>query len=75
MEAIGGRAIAFAADLADESQCAALVPQLLERFGRLDVVVNNASLFDYDDVEGFSHASLQRHLAANTAPAVLLARA
>jgi NAD(P)-dependent dehydrogenase (short-subunit alcohol dehydrogenase family) len=75
VEAIGGRAIAFAADLADEAQCEALVPQALERFGRLDVVVNNASLFDYDDVDGFTYASLQRHLAANTAPAVILARA
>ena len=38
-------------------------------------VVNNASLFEYDDVESFGYAALERHWRANTAPAVLLARA
>ncbi len=71
----GARAEAFAADLADESQCQALVPAVLERFGTLQAVVNNASLFDYDDVASFSVRSMERHWRANTAPAVLLARA
>jgi NAD(P)-dependent dehydrogenase (short-subunit alcohol dehydrogenase family) len=75
IERLGRRAEPFAADLADEAQCEALVPQVLQRLGRLDVLVNSASTFDYDDVGGFGAASLQRHVAANTAPAVLLARA
>ena len=41
---------AFCADLADEASCRALVPAVLQQFGRLDAVVNNASLFEYDDV-------------------------
>ncbi len=71
----GARAEAFAADLADEAQCQALVPTVLERFGALQAVVNNASLFEYDDVASFSVRSMERHWRANTAPAVLLARA
>jgi hypothetical protein len=47
----------------------------LLRLGRLDAVVNNASRFEYDDVAGFSAASMERHWRANTAPAVVLARA
>lgn len=71
----GARAEAFVADLADEAQCQALVPAVLERFGALQAVVNNASLFEYDDVASFSVRSMERHWRANTAPAVLLARA
>ena len=70
----GGQAMAFAADLADEAQCAALVPAVVQGFGRIDAVVNNASLFEYDDVASFSVAAMERHWRANTAPAILLAR-
>lgn len=71
----GGRAIAFAADLAEEAECQALVPAVQAAFGRIDAVVNNASLFEYDSVEDFSFAAMERHWRANTAPAIVLARA
>ncbi|WP_418318403.1 SDR family oxidoreductase [Piscinibacter sakaiensis] len=68
-------AAVFSADLADEAACNALVPAVAAHFGRLDAVVNNASTFEYDDLAGFSHAAMERHWRANTAPAVLLTRA
>ena len=71
----GGTAMAFAADLADEDQCNALVPAVHDAFGRVDAVVNNASLFEYDDVASFSVKRMEAHWRANTAPAILLARA
>jgi NAD(P)-dependent dehydrogenase (short-subunit alcohol dehydrogenase family) len=71
----GARAQTFAADLADEAQALALVPAVVGRFGRLDAVVNNASLFEYDAVADFSYAAMDRHWRANTAPAIVLARA
>jgi NAD(P)-dependent dehydrogenase (short-subunit alcohol dehydrogenase family) len=75
LQALGGHVCAFAADLADEAACEALVPAVLKHFGRLDGVVNNASLFEYDNVDSFSYASMEAHWRANTGPAVLLARA
>jgi NAD(P)-dependent dehydrogenase (short-subunit alcohol dehydrogenase family) len=75
IESAGGRACALAADLADEAQCAALVPAVLRACGRIDAVVNNASLFEHDDLASFGYAAMDRHWRANTAPAVLLARA
>lgn len=75
IEAAGGRALAFGADLADEAACSALLPAVQAAFGRVDAVVNNASLFEYDDVDSFSWAAMDAHWRANTAPAVLLARA
>ncbi len=71
----GGTAQSFAADLADEAQCMALVPAVQAAFGRVDAVVNNASLFEYDDVASFSMKAMDAHWRANTAPAILLARA
>jgi hypothetical protein len=71
----GATAEAFAADLSDEAACRALVPAVLQRFGQLRAVVNNASLFEPDDVHSFSTELMERHWRANVAPAVLLAQA
>jgi NAD(P)-dependent dehydrogenase (short-subunit alcohol dehydrogenase family) len=75
IRAAGGQAQAFAADLADEAACNALVPAVQAAFGRIDGVVNNASLFEYDDVATFTAARMDAHWRANTMPAILLARA
>ena len=74
-QALGARAHAFAADLADEAECAALLPAVAAHFGVVDAVVNNASLFEHDDVASFGYAAMERHWRANTAPAIVLARA
>ncbi len=71
----GARAEAFAADLADEAACEGLVPAVVQAFGRLDAVVNNASAFELDTVDSFSMGAMERMWRANTAPAILLARA
>lgn len=43
--AIGGEAEAYLGDLAEEAEAGALVELALRRFGRLDVLVNNAGIF------------------------------
>jgi NAD(P)-dependent dehydrogenase (short-subunit alcohol dehydrogenase family) len=75
LRAAGARAEEFAADLADEAACRGLVPAVLGRFGRLDAVVNNASLFEPDDVASFGHGAMEAHWRTNTAAPILLARA
>jgi NAD(P)-dependent dehydrogenase (short-subunit alcohol dehydrogenase family) len=71
----GAAAFVIAADLAGEAECRRLVPEVVAHFERLDAVVNNASLFEYDTASTFSHAAMQRHWRANVAPAVILAQA
>jgi NAD(P)-dependent dehydrogenase (short-subunit alcohol dehydrogenase family) len=71
----GARAEAFAADLADEAQCEALLPAVQAAFGRVDAVINNASAFELDTIDSFSMATMDRMWRANTAPALILARA
>ena len=75
LDARGARAAAFQADLSDEAACRALVPTVAAHFKRLDAVVNSASIFEYDDAASFTHAAMERHWRANTAPAILLAQA
>jgi NAD(P)-dependent dehydrogenase (short-subunit alcohol dehydrogenase family) len=75
LRALGAEARAFAADLADEAACRSLVPAVLVHFGRLHAIVNNAALFEYDDVHSFGHALMERHWRSNVAAAVLLAQA
>lgn len=72
---LGASAAAFAADLSSEADCNALVPAVVGRLDRLDAIVNNASTFEYDAVESFGYAAMERHWRANTGPPVLLARA
>jgi NAD(P)-dependent dehydrogenase (short-subunit alcohol dehydrogenase family) len=43
-ERLGENAMGVACDVADPDACAALVAQTVERFGQLDVLVNNAGL-------------------------------
>ena len=40
----GGEAIAFAADVADEGQCRAMVDAAVSKFGRLDLLDNNVGI-------------------------------
>jgi NAD(P)-dependent dehydrogenase (short-subunit alcohol dehydrogenase family) len=73
--ACGAAAACFMADLGKEEDCRALVPAVLRQFGGLQAVVNNAALFEYDDVQTFGHALMERHWRSNVAPAILLAQA
>jgi len=71
----GTRVEAFQADLGDEAQARALLPQVIASLGQVDAVVNNASLFQHDDAASFGHDLLSAHLRTNTAAPILLAQA
>jgi len=75
VRALGVRAAVLAADLADEAATRALLPAAVAALGQVDAVVNNASVFAYDDARSVSHASLAQHWRTNTAAPVLLAQA
>lgn len=72
---ISGDSAAFDADFFDEESVRSLVPRVIERFGRIDAVVNNASLFEHDDAQSFSYVALEAHLRSNTGAPILLAQA
>lgn len=75
IEALDRQAVALQCDLADEAAVRELLPRASTLLGPVTCVVNNASLFDYDDAAGFTFARLDAHMHANLAAPVLLARA
>lgn len=72
---LSGDSAAFDADFFDEESVRSLVPRVVERFGRIDAVVNNASLFEHDDAQSFSYVALEAHLRSNTGAPILLSQA
>ena len=72
---LGVQAHCLAADLADEAATTGLVPSVVQHFGRIDAVVNNASLFEHDDVATFGYDAMDRHWRSNVGAPLLLARA
>ncbi|HEY0490879.1 MAG TPA: SDR family oxidoreductase [Telluria sp.] len=73
--ALGRRAVTLQCELADEAAVRGLLPQAVAALERIDCVVNNASLFDYDSDFDFNLARLDAHMHCNVAAPVLLARA
>jgi hypothetical protein len=71
----GARACALQAELEDEAAVEALVPAAVAQLGRLDAVVNSASLFTHDEIASFAYTQLERQMRANTGAALILARA
>jgi NAD(P)-dependent dehydrogenase (short-subunit alcohol dehydrogenase family) len=70
--ALGRRAVALAADLADEQQTSDLVGAAAGALGPITLLVNNAAIFAYDRPETAREESWQRHMAVNLrAPLVL----
>ncbi len=65
----------FYCDLEDETAVRGLLPKVVQHFGQVDAVVNNASTFEHDSAASFSFASLEKHLRSNTGAAIVLAQA
>ena len=74
IEALGRRAVAVNRDLAVEAGVRSLLAECAHDLGDVTCVVNNASLFEYDDAASFSTENLLRSMRSNVAAPVLLAQ-
>jgi NAD(P)-dependent dehydrogenase (short-subunit alcohol dehydrogenase family) len=75
IRALGRRAVALHADLADERETAQLVPDCTAALGRPLAVVNNASQFTPDTARDVGYATLLGLMAVNVGAPLVLARA
>lgn len=74
IQAHGVRAAAFQCDLEDQQQVSGLISRCTQALGAIHCLVNNASLFEFDDAKGFDSLLLQRHAAVNLSAPIQLAR-
>jgi 3-oxoacyl-[acyl-carrier protein] reductase len=65
IEAAGGQAIAIAADVSDRAEYEAMVAQMLDQFGRWDVLVNNAAVAITKPFAEVTVAEFDRSFAVN----------
>ena len=65
IEAAGGSAVALAVDVTDQSQVEALIQSTLAQFGRLDIVVNNAGVYQFAKIEESSEALYRKQFDIN----------
>ncbi len=70
-----GRAVALQADLADAAQTAGLIESARSKLGRLDLLINNASIFEPLTLENTTHEAWERHMAINLTAPFLLSQA
>ena len=69
----GGNAASFQGDLFDESMPAKLFGEISRELGPVSGIVNNASLFNFDDISDISKESWDRHMQVNAlAPTLLI---
>ncbi|WP_282021672.1 SDR family oxidoreductase [Ruegeria faecimaris] len=73
IRALGRNAVALQADLLEEASVAALLPRASEALGGpITCLVNNASIFEYDNIHTATRQSWDRHMNSNLrAPFVL----
>jgi citronellol/citronellal dehydrogenase len=75
VEALGRRALALKLDVRDADACEAAVAQALERFGRVDALVNNAGALYWADVVETPVKRFDLVLGVNARAAFVLSRA
>jgi len=75
VEAAGGAALAVATDVTDEEAVDRLFAQAVERFGTVDVLINNAGIADSTPVDEMSLETWRRVIETNLTSAFLCSRA
>jgi len=74
IESAGGAAYPARADLRDPAQAHALVRDTVQRCGRLDILVNNAAIYDRGSLEEIDEAHLSAHFDLNLRGALFVAK-
>jgi NAD(P)-dependent dehydrogenase (short-subunit alcohol dehydrogenase family) len=74
IQAAGGRAAIIEADLADAAAVSSIIAQAGAALGPVTVLVNNASVFEPDDIFSLEETVWERHLGVNLRAPVFLAR-
>jgi 3-oxoacyl-[acyl-carrier protein] reductase len=75
IESAGGTAIAVGADVTNTAEVESLVRAAIDRFGRLDIVVNNAGIYQLAKVEDSTEELYRKQFDINVLGPLLVIRA
>ena len=75
IQSMGREAVAIQANLEDTVQVASLADTVAERLGPIEILVNNASIFEKVGLEDVSITEWDRHFAVNVRAPFILAQA
>lgn len=75
LEALGAKAISITGDVADEAACRAIVEEAAGRFGRLDILLNNAGMNIRKQPEALSAAEWRQVIDVNLTSALICSQA
>jgi 3-oxoacyl-[acyl-carrier protein] reductase len=75
IEAAGGSAVAVGADVTHRAQVESLVKAAIDHFGRLDIVVNNAGIYQFAKIEETTEALYRQQFDINVLGPLLVAGA
>ncbi|MEA5461740.1 SDR family oxidoreductase [Arcicella sp. LKC2W] len=73
IQAAGGQAWSFVAELSDPNECAKAISEVVEKFGRIDGLVNNAGVNDGVGLENGNYEKFVQSLHSNLIHYYLLA--
>jgi 3-oxoacyl-[acyl-carrier protein] reductase len=75
IEAAGGKAVAVGGDVSKLAEAEGMVAAAIEHFGRLDIVVNNAGVYEMAPIEETSEALYRRIFDINVLGTLLVTQA
>lgn len=75
IEALGSSAVLFSADLSNDTDLTRLAAQAPEKLKNFTCLINNASLFEEDDLESLTPQTWDKHINANLKAPTFLSQA
>lgn len=71
----GGKAVAVKGDVTKSADAAAIIDAAINRFGRLDIVVNNSGVYELLPIESVTEEHFHRHFNINVLGLLLVTQA
>lgn len=71
----GGKAVAVGGDVSKAADAEAIIDAAVKHFGRLDVLVNNSGVYEFQPLEGITEEHFHRHFNINVLGLLLTTKA
>jgi 3-oxoacyl-[acyl-carrier protein] reductase len=73
--AAGGRAVAIKGDVSKQAEAEGIVQAAIENYGKLDILVNNSGVYEFQSIDDFSEETFHRIFNVNVLGTLLTTQA